>query len=73
MKTCDFNVGKVCETESINQSGGSVTVSEYEILVLPFMPARGLFGSVVEVVFQSAFHLEIHQNHVFFIFLKIYF
>lgn len=72
VKTCDFNVGQVCETESINQSGGSVTVSEYEILVLPFMLAMGLFGSVVEVVFQSAFYLEIHQNHVF-LFFKIYF
>jgi hypothetical protein len=28
-------------------------------------------GSVVVVVFQSAFYLEIHQNNIFFIFKKL--
>jgi len=36
------------------------------------MLATGLFESVVEVVFQSAFYLEIRQNHVFFIFLNLF-
>jgi hypothetical protein len=29
---------------------------------------KGLFGSVVDVTFQSAFHLKVHQNNIFFIF-----
>jgi hypothetical protein len=29
-----------------------------------------LFGSVVLVGFQSIFHLEMHQNDVFFLFFK---
>jgi hypothetical protein len=33
---------------------------------------KGLFGSVVVVVFQSAFHSEMYQND-FFYFLKIIF
>jgi len=32
-----------------------------------------LFESVVAVVFQSVFHSEMHQNEVFFYFLKIIF
>jgi mannose/fructose/N-acetylgalactosamine-specific phosphotransferase system component IID len=31
-----------------------------------------MFGSVVMVVFQSIFHAEMHQNNVFFIFLKLF-
>jgi len=31
-----------------------------------------LFGSVVAIVFQSAFHLKMHQNDIF-LFLKNYF
>jgi hypothetical protein len=27
---------------------------------------------VVAVAFQSAFHLEMHQNDIFFIFLKLF-
>jgi len=34
---------------------------------------RSLFGSVVAVAFQSAFHAEMHQNDVFFYFFKIIF
>jgi hypothetical protein len=30
----------------------------------------GVFGSVVAVAFQNVFRSEIHQNNVFFIFLK---
>jgi len=33
----------------------------------------GLFESVVAVVFQSVFHLEMYQNDFFFIFKKIIF
>jgi hypothetical protein len=33
---------------------------------------RSLFESVVAVAFQSAFHAEMHQNDVFFIFLKLF-
>jgi Na+/proline symporter len=29
-------------------------------------------GSVVEVAFQSVFYLEMHQNNIFFIFLKLF-
>jgi hypothetical protein len=29
---------------------------------------RGMFESVVTVAFQSAFHVELHQNDIFFIF-----
>ena len=32
-----------------------------------------MFGSVIATVFQSAFRSEIHQNNIFFIFLKIIF
>ena len=32
-----------------------------------------LFGIVVVVAVQSVFHLEIHQNDIFFYFLKIIF
>jgi hypothetical protein len=32
-----------------------------------------MFGSVVMVVFQSIFHAEMHQNNIFFYFLKIIF
>jgi hypothetical protein len=33
-----------------------------------------MFGeSVVMVAFQSAFYLEMHQNNIFFYFLKNYF
>jgi hypothetical protein len=32
-----------------------------------------VFGSVVAVVFQNIFHLEMHQNNIFFYFLKIIF
>jgi hypothetical protein len=31
-----------------------------------------LFESVVAIVFQSAFHAEMHQNDIFFIFLKLF-
>jgi hypothetical protein len=30
-----------------------------------------MFGSMVAVVFQSVFRAEIHQNNIFFYFLKI--
>jgi len=30
----------------------------------------GMFGSVVAVAFQSAFHAAMHQNDVFFLFFK---
>jgi hypothetical protein len=33
----------------------------------------GVLGSVVVVVFQSAFHSEKYQNNIFFYFLKIIF
>jgi hypothetical protein len=33
---------------------------------------QGLFGSVVAIAFQSAFHSEMHQNDIF-LFLKNYF
>jgi hypothetical protein len=33
----------------------------------------GLFKSVIVVAFQSAFHVEMYQNDVFFYFLKIIF
>jgi hypothetical protein len=29
---------------------------------------ESLFRSVVDVIFQSIFHLEMHQNNIFFIF-----
>jgi len=31
-----------------------------------------VFGSVVAVVFLNAFHLEIQQNNIFFIFKKLF-
>ena len=31
-----------------------------------------LFGSVVVVAFQSAFRVEMYQNDIFFIFLKLF-
>ena len=31
-----------------------------------------LFESVVVVAFESAFHSEIHQNNIFFIFTKLF-
>jgi hypothetical protein len=31
-----------------------------------------VFGSVVALAFQSAFHLEKHVNNVFFIFQKLF-
>jgi len=34
--------------------------------------ATGLFGSVVAVTFQSAFHAEMHQNDVFFFKINFY-
>jgi hypothetical protein len=33
---------------------------------------HSMFGSVVAIVFQSAFHLKMHQNDVF-LFFKNYF
>jgi hypothetical protein len=33
---------------------------------------KGMFGSGVAVTFQSAFHSEMHQNDIFFIFLKLF-
>ena len=33
----------------------------------------GMFGSVVVVIFQSAFHSEKYQNNIFFYFFKIIF
>jgi hypothetical protein len=36
-------------------------------------PWKYLFGSVVAVIFQSAFHLKMHQNNIFyFIFKKLF-
>jgi hypothetical protein len=32
----------------------------------------GLFESVVAAAFQSTFHLQIYQNNIFFIFLKLF-
>jgi hypothetical protein len=32
-----------------------------------------VIGSVVVVVFQSIFHLKIHQNNIYFLILKNYF
>jgi hypothetical protein len=31
-----------------------------------------MFGSVVTIVFQNTFHLEIYQNNIFFIFKKLF-
>jgi hypothetical protein len=33
---------------------------------------KGLFGFVVTVAFQNAFHAEMHQNDIFFIFKKLF-
>ena len=33
---------------------------------------KGMFGSGVAVIFQSAFYSEMHQNDFFFIFLKLF-
>jgi hypothetical protein len=30
-------------------------------------------GSVVAITFQSVFYLKMHQNNIFFLFLKNYF
>jgi len=32
----------------------------------------GLFGSMTMIAFQNAFHLEVYQNNIFFIFKKIF-
>jgi hypothetical protein len=32
-----------------------------------------LFGSVIAVAFQNAFHLEMYQNNILLLFLKNYF
>ena len=32
----------------------------------------GVFGSMIAVAFESAFRLEIRQNNIFFIFLKLF-
>jgi hypothetical protein len=42
-------------------------------LGLDLLPSLGPFESVVAVAFQSAFCAEMHQNDVFFLFLKIIF
>jgi len=34
---------------------------------------KGVFESVVAVVFQSVFRSEMYQNNVFFLFFKIHF
>jgi hypothetical protein len=39
--------------------------SVYEFI---FETEMGLFRSVVEIIFQSIFYLEMHQNNIFFIF-----
>ena len=31
-----------------------------------------MFGNVVVIVFQSVFHLKMHRNDIFYIFLKIF-
>jgi hypothetical protein len=31
-----------------------------------------MFGSVIATAFQSTFLLEMHQNNIFFIFLKLF-
>jgi hypothetical protein len=31
-----------------------------------------LFGNVVAVAFQNTFHSEMHQNNIFFYFLKLF-
>jgi len=33
---------------------------------------QGLFGSVVAIAFQSAFHSEMHENDIFFILKKLF-
>jgi len=32
-----------------------------------------MFATIIAIVFQSVFHLEKHQNNIFFLFLKNYF
>jgi len=39
----------------------------------PLLQSQALFESVVSIAFQSVFRLEIHQNNIFFKFLKIIF
>jgi hypothetical protein len=34
-------------------------------MLVSYCLIKGVFGSIVEVVFQSAFRLEMHQNNVF--------
>jgi hypothetical protein len=45
-----------------------VFLTEFHKFFLDFV-----YKSVVAVAFQSVFHLEIHQNNIFFYFLKIIF
>jgi hypothetical protein len=43
-------------------------------ILVPFKKGfKDVFGNVVVIIFQSDFCLEIHQNNIFFYFLKIIF
>jgi hypothetical protein len=37
-----------------------------------YFASSEVFGSAVAVAVQSVFHLEMHQNNIFFIFKKLF-
>jgi hypothetical protein len=37
-----------------------------------FKTTDGAFKNIIAVAFQSDFYLKIHQNNIFFIFLKLF-
>jgi len=37
-----------------------------------FLSVKGMFGSIVTIVFQSVFYSEIHQNNFYFILKKLF-
>ena len=51
---------------------GCCTIHQSPTAIYPplFVQTISLFGSVVVVAFQSIFHAEMHQNDIFFYFLK---
>jgi hypothetical protein len=56
------------------KSVGNLNISLVFLFVfIDFLLVSVLFGSVIYVVFQSVFRLEIHQNNTYFLFFKIYF
>ena len=56
------------ETNEVHPANSSLCLADWENFY-----TKGLFGNVVAVAFQSAYHVKIHQNNIFFNFLNIIF